>query len=88
MFFFFFTNIFDFRPQGALPIRWMAPESLHYSIFTYKTDVWSFGVLMWEIVTLGEPINHVFLHIIEWVDQNCMDILHFTVSPSSGAEVF
>uniref|UniRef100_A0A2K5YP16 Ephrin type-A receptor 2 n=1 Tax=Mandrillus leucophaeus TaxID=9568 RepID=A0A2K5YP16_MANLE len=39
---------------GKIPIRWTAPEAISYRKFTSASDVWSFGIVMWEVMTYGE----------------------------------
>ena len=39
--------------QADLPVRWMPPDALLFGKFTTQSDVWSFGILMWEVYTFG-----------------------------------
>ncbi|XP_042368582.1 tyrosine-protein kinase receptor TYRO3-like [Plectropomus leopardus] len=62
---------FYYRQKVAIrvPIKWMAMESLSESVYTTKSDVWSFGVTMWEIVSRGRTPypgvhNHELLDLL------------------------
>ncbi|XP_030319696.1 ephrin type-A receptor 2 [Calypte anna] len=39
---------------GKIPIRWTAPEAISYRKFTSASDVWSYGIVMWEVMSFGE----------------------------------
>ncbi|XP_053210076.1 insulin-like peptide receptor isoform X3 [Panonychus citri] len=47
------TDYYRKDGQGLLPIRWMSPESIRDGIFTYCSDVWSYGIVLYEMATLG-----------------------------------
>ncbi|KAM9355473.1 ephrin type-A receptor 7 isoform 1-T1 [Pholidichthys leucotaenia] len=52
-----FTSVTDlhFTQQGGkIPVRWTAPEAIQYRKFTSASDVWSYGIVMWEVMSYGE----------------------------------
>ncbi|XP_032170272.1 receptor-type tyrosine-protein kinase FLT3 isoform X1 [Mustela erminea] len=59
------------RGNARLPVKWMAPESLFQGIYTIKSDVWSYGILLWEIFSLGVnpypgiPVDANFYKLIQ-----------------------
>ncbi|KAL7644489.1 UNVERIFIED_CONTAM: hypothetical protein RMT77_005321 [Armadillidium vulgare] len=48
------SDYYEIGDNALLPVRWMPPESILYRRFTIESDIWSFGVLLWEIFTGGK----------------------------------
>ncbi|XP_060071650.1 tyrosine-protein kinase receptor-like [Ylistrum balloti] len=47
------TNYYRKNGAAMIPVKWMPPEAFMDGVFTSKTDVWAFGVVLWEVFTMG-----------------------------------
>lgn len=56
---------------GKIPIRWTAPEAIAYRKFTSASDVWSYGIVMWEVMSYGErPYWDMSNQDVSWTCQS------------------
>ena len=49
-----FAILFLTIQSGRIPVRWTAPEAIQFKKFTTASDVWSYGIVLWEIMSYGE----------------------------------
>ncbi|XP_023560093.1 tyrosine-protein kinase Srms isoform X2 [Octodon degus] len=47
-------DIYSPSSSSKIPVKWTAPEAANYCIFSQKSDVWSFGILLYEVFTFGQ----------------------------------
>ena len=66
-------DVYGSHVGAKFPIKWTAPEAAMYNRFTIKSDVWSFGIVLYEIITYGRipyPGCNT-AQILEQVQQGC-----------------
>lgn len=51
------SDYYRVQSKSLLPVRWMPSESILYGKFTTESDIWSFGVVLWEIYSYGLQVN-------------------------------
>ncbi|GFO05529.1 trk-like receptor tyrosine kinase [Plakobranchus ocellatus] len=70
-----YTNDY-YRIGGSrmLPVRWMSPEAIKYGRFTCESDIWAFGVVLWEIFSFGKQpyYGHSNEEVIHFLDQGIL----------------
>jgi hypothetical protein len=44
--------------KSLVPLRWMPPESIFFGKFCTESDVWAYGVLLWEMYSYGAQVQH------------------------------
>ena len=74
-------EIYVQKRTGRVPLKWMAIESIIAREFTSASDVWSFGVVLWEIGTLGEYSNIHARH--KYLQLNLITIIIYRWASSS-----
>ncbi|KAM4854587.1 mast/stem cell growth factor receptor Kit isoform 2-T2 [Thomomys bottae] len=59
------------KGNARLPVKWMAPESIFNCVYTFESDVWSYGIFLWELFSLGSspypgmPVDSKFYRMIK-----------------------
>ena len=49
----FYSTVYEASNMKEIPVKWTAPEALNYFQYTTLSDIWSFGVLLWETFSYG-----------------------------------
>lgn len=80
---------YRFVRNMELPIRWMSPEAVQYGIFSVYSDMWSYGIVLYEIITFGQfpYADLVDVEVVERVKRSEFSITQILPPAANGTTV-